>query len=897
MTDFTYSRVAALNFTTVPLTVGRSATGSVYAIGDTTFTTPLNVTMVIGGIVTTTISSDANGFFPDFTVANRTSVVFKQAGTSFTSVLTTTDPVPGAQGATGATGAAGAKGDRGDLASWQATTFYPLNQVISNPVGDLVKVTTAHTSTGSYDATKFDYVVPPTLTPAALNATYAPLWKATTAYLAGDTVQGPAGLVVTARANFTSGASYSPANWWVIHSDTLYVSAAELTGLADVTPSLRAASDYCIANGIKRLHLPPGTFEYRSRWFLNVGTTGTGIEVIGHGEQTTFRHTGGTADLAFIHALGTDSAKVATTVDILAGATSATIPSAVASTLAPGSCIGLECETLVFDVNNEAGMQTYASEIHRVASVSGTTVTFADPIIWPHTTAASAVAWKMSPVTGIKLRNFVITSSDPLVNKWKAIQIAKATNITVSGVTCRDAGGGIFFYDVIGGVIEKVDADRLPNYSNFLGYGTAICGRSANILIDRPTGRGTRHIVTSLSDERTGVFWGGPRHVTVRDGVGEAFPGSFSVWDTHPQAYDWTFENCHASGGVAGSGDSCGFQIRGIKVQIINGVARNMGAAGIRHHTMADNLDVIGGEYSGCQTFGISLNASGRVNGAWIHDNGTTGVILDARAAKARVMNSRIEENAKVSTGYGIHDQTVGTQNGNVIGPGNIIPKAASGQTIALLSPKNDLVYYNNVARGYGVGNDGVGGTIGAGVVRSRNDVDGIADATAMQVDFCSTVGSNPAVAALSSAASAVIGTANTGIVMPVKPHRSITLAVLEWFAGTTAAGNYDIAVLDSTGARLWSKGSTAWPTASTTVTETVSPTVALIAGQTYYIVLAADNTTATYKGLNVSSNLLKLVTGSPHARTVGTIFPIPSSVTLGSTATGKLPVVMLRES
>lgn len=172
MTDYTYSRVAALNFNTTPVTVGRSATGSVYAVGDTTFTTPLNVTLVVGGSTTTSISSDANGFFPDFTVANRTSVVFKQAGTSFTSVLTTTDPVPGPKGDPGNSGAVGAKGDRGDLASWQATTFYPLNQVISNPVGDLVKVTTAHTSGVSYDATKFDYVVPPTLTPAALNATY-----------------------------------------------------------------------------------------------------------------------------------------------------------------------------------------------------------------------------------------------------------------------------------------------------------------------------------------------------------------------------------------------------------------------------------------------------------------------------------------------------------------------------------------------------------------------------------------------------------------------------------------------------------------------------------------------------------------------------------------------------
>lgn len=172
-------------------------------------------------------------------------------------------------------------------------------------------------------------------------------------------------------------------------------------------------------------------------------------------------------------------------------------------------------------------------------------------------------------------------------------------------------------------------------------------------------------------------------------------------------------------------------------------------------------------------------------------------------------------------------------------------------------------------------------------------------DPSLTQIDFCSTVGSNPVVAALSVAGtnSAVIGIANLGIVMPVKPHRNINLAVLEWVTGTVQAGNYDIAVLDSAGARLWSKGSTAWPAPSTNVAETVSPPVSLLAGQTYYIVLAADNTTATYKGLNVTSSLLKLVTGAGHARVVGSIFPIPSTVALGSTATGKLPLVMLREA
>lgn len=274
MTDFTYSRVAALNFTTVPTTVGRSATGSVYAIGDTTFTTPLNVTTVVGGVTGTSISSDANGFFPDFTVANRTSVVFKQAGTSFTSVLTTTDPVPGPQGTPGNTGAAGAKGDRGDLASWQATTFYPLNQLISNPVGDLVKVTTAHTSTGSYDATKFDYVVPPTLTPAALAVTI------------DDQIEGSTYLPETFVPK-TPNLKNAVTGWF--HVDDF---GAVGDGIADDTAAIQACIDAAASDGSNRSRVHFSAKEYAVTGIVGKkGTSLVGSGIGGFGTAGTARGT------------------------------------------------------------------------------------------------------------------------------------------------------------------------------------------------------------------------------------------------------------------------------------------------------------------------------------------------------------------------------------------------------------------------------------------------------------------------------------------------------------------------------------------------------------------------------------------------------------------------------
>jgi len=52
---------------------------------------------------------------------------------------------------------------------------------------------------------------PPTR--AELTATYVPQWKANTNYPAGQPVVTPAGDVVTAKAAFTSGATYDGANW------------------------------------------------------------------------------------------------------------------------------------------------------------------------------------------------------------------------------------------------------------------------------------------------------------------------------------------------------------------------------------------------------------------------------------------------------------------------------------------------------------------------------------------------------------------------------------------------------------------------------------------------------------------------------------------------------------
>ena len=110
MTVYAYSRVPAFNPNTSPSSVAKSATGAVYDIGDTGFLTPLNLTLTATNTVTTSLVSDANGMFPDFTLIDRTQCAFKSGTQVF--VLTTSTPIPSTvPGPAGPTGPAGAVDD------------------------------------------------------------------------------------------------------------------------------------------------------------------------------------------------------------------------------------------------------------------------------------------------------------------------------------------------------------------------------------------------------------------------------------------------------------------------------------------------------------------------------------------------------------------------------------------------------------------------------------------------------------------------------------------------------------------------------------------------------------------------------------------------------------------
>lgn len=163
------------------------------------------------------------------------------------------------------------------------------------------------------------------------------------------------------------------------------------------------------------------------------------------------------------------------------------------------------------------------------------------------------------------------------------------------------------------------------------------------------------------------------------------------------------------------------------------------------------------------------------------------------------------------------------------------------------------------------------------------------------QTDYLSTVGSDPAIAALAGAGAATYA-ANAACLVPMKAPRAISIGKLVWIAGAQS-GNYDIGLYDAAGTRLWSKGSTASPAAGT-ITETVSPAVALPKGAKFYAAIAFDNATAQIRGITLSSaEQTKTLTGAPTSLTVSASFPLPATITPGSTTVLRLPLIVIREA
>lgn len=129
--------------------------------------------------------------------------------------------------------------------------------------------------------------------------------------------------------------------------------------------------------------------------------------------------------------------------------------------------------------------------------------------------------------------------------------------------------------------------------------------------------------------------------------------------------------------------------------------------------------------------------------------------------------------------------------------------------------------------------------------------------------------------------------TANLAILYPIRIAYPTVITRMFWQNGATVSGNVDIGIYDSQGNRIVSSGSTAQ--AGVSVIQSVDTTDVTLQKGIYYIAMACDNTTATFRRLT-SGTATRLRAAGVLNNT--TAFPLPSSLTLaGSLVQNYLPI------
>lgn len=416
----------------------------------------------------------------------------------------------------------------------------------------------------------------------------------------------------------------------------------------------------------------------------------------------------GAYDGAVLRAQGTEGARVALAENATAGSLEVAVPPSLAATLTAGDIIGFDSTAIQYSTN------VRSRELHKVASVLGSTVTLDEPMRYSYNTSESARAWKIEPVRNVTIRNPHFYSDEPsLVTSARSVLISFGVNCHVINTTIKSGTGPITLSDCIDSTVDGVSVDRMPNLDNFEGYVVVVSGGSYNFQVSGIRGRYCRHAFTTLGKVYDGQTWGGPRNGTVSDSIIQIGDSPYSAFDTHPEGEDIDFINCHAYGGTNLTGN--GFQVRAKRVRLVNCKAVGTGARGVRIDTNTAQGTVIeGGEYAYNELEGVGGGDYTVTGGAQIHHNTGPGCVTSKGSLFQGVA---IFDNGN----YGIHDAITDSSSNTVID--NYIPASAT-QTISVLSPKNNALIAFNAFQGYASGGDGVGGTVSPDTVRTRNYTD-----------------------------------------------------------------------------------------------------------------------------------------------------------------------------
>lgn len=513
-------------------------------------------------------------------------------------------------------------------------------------------------------------------------------------------------------------------------------------GSADDTAEIQQAIDAALANGGGCIWFPKGTYRVTTSIKLNNWTSSNEADF---DKPVMLRGTGDASRILVANdvftgnrvfdAKGKWGPKADLSAAAPAGALQVTVPSSLGDTLGVGSVLAIE-------ENVAVGQRVYIDarpfELHKVLRVVGsTTVELAAPLIHSYNPTTAKV-YKLTPVQGPAIQDLQFIATAPLARSSGvyALKVRGATNVVVKNVRITNGAGGFVLGNVIDGHVSDCTVDGLPNWVDArasYGYGVAVAGASTGISVVGLVGRGTRHLFTTLTDGRGAEegaapgeegAWGGPHDITVVGGIGEGGvsrggnDGPKAVWDTHEYGTNISFIGCSATG-VTTVGHE-GFQVRAKHVRIIDCVAKNNNAQGIKVKWQPGSDIVIqGGEItgngvdisgnSGISGFPRDVGVPGgtlTVTGVNIHHNKGRGLLWGA-GDRVHVTNCHIHDNRLEA----IRDQgSNGTRASHVVIAGSIVPMGSGAwpqSTSVSEVYGSDVVIANNIFRGYGSAKDG----------------------------------------------------------------------------------------------------------------------------------------------------------------------------------------------
>jgi len=352
---------------------------------------------------------------------------------------------------------------------------------------------------------------------------------------------------------------------------------------------------------------------------------------------------------AIFFAGGTDGPKTPLPANADVGAQAVALPQGLSAEFAVGDIIGIESTGSAGDYA-DAG-PWYVREFHSVAAIIANTIYLDSPLEYPYAVTDSAVIWKVNTVDNITIDGAVFECGPGVTagtDGTYPIRLSKVKDILLRNILIRDMIGGIAIHDCYRGQIRDCTIDGTPRYGDAYGYGVHIGGSSAWITVDNLHGSNNRHLFTTLSDDRGGVFWGGPMHLRINSGIGYGAADGYSIWDTHEFGRHIEFNNCVA---LDGGKFVSGFQMRAQDIVMNNCQAQRNGLRAVVLTARSKRVHIRGGDFGYAGTQGIAAaGESNRISEAYVHDCAGAGIAL---------INSKdllIQNCTSVNNLYGLQD-------------------------------------------------------------------------------------------------------------------------------------------------------------------------------------------------------------------------------------------------